>query len=59
MKTAILRQKSKEELHALLSEYRERIDALAPLMHGKKVKNVKERAAIKKDIARILTIMRI
>ena len=59
MKTRELRQKSREELHALLDERRERVDALPGLMREKKVKNVKEQWAAKKDIARIFTIMRL
>lgn len=56
MKIRELRQKSKEELAALLVEKRERADALRLLILRKKVKNVKELGSVKKDIARILTI---
>lgn len=57
MKTAELRQKSKEELKPLLEEKLQRVDELKFLLHQKKVKNVKELASVKKDIARILTIL--
>ena len=54
-----LHEKSKEELQALLREKREHLDVLVPLVRQKKVKNVKEIGSVKKDIARILTIVRI
>ena len=57
MNATQLRQKSKEELSALLRERQERFDMLPGLMREKKVKNVKERRAVRKDIARILTIV--
>lgn len=57
MKIVQLRQKSREELLALLQEKRARIDELKFLLHQKKTKNVKESAGAKKDIARILTIL--
>ena len=59
MKPHELRQKSKEELGILVREKRERADTLRFLLRQKKVKNVKELAQIKKDIARILTRMRL
>lgn len=58
MKVAELRQKSKEELKGLLQEKRVRVDELSFLLHQKKVKNVKELAGVKKDIARILTLLK-
>lgn len=58
MKIAGLRQKSKEELKELLLEKRRRVDELHFLLRQKKVKNVKETANIKKDIARILTLLK-
>jgi len=58
MKIQELRQKSKEELRSLLQEKRKRLEELNFLLHQKKVKNVKEPAAIKKDIARILTLLK-
>ncbi|MEK7082057.1 MAG: 50S ribosomal protein L29 [Patescibacteria group bacterium] len=57
MKIAELRQKSKEELAALLVEKREYADSLRISIRRKKVKNVKELGAVRKDIARILTVM--
>ena len=57
MKTCELRQKIKEELQELLQEKRARLDELRPLLHQKKIKNVKEMAAVKKDIARIMTLL--
>jgi len=53
-----LRQKSKDELTAVLAEKRARIGALRFLLWRKKVKNVKETAALRKDAARILTLLR-
>ena len=57
MKIAELRQKIKEELQELLQEKRARLDELRPLLHQKKIKNVKEMEAVKKDIARIMTLL--
>ena len=59
MKAHELREKSPEELEALLREKRERLDLLGSLARQKKTINVKEIVAVKKDIARILTIARI
>lgn len=59
MKITELRQKPKEELTQALQEKRMRLDELRFLLHQKKVKNVKEAAGIKKDIARILTLLKI
>ena len=58
MKMNELRRKSREELAALLVQRRERIGALRFLLQQKKVKNVKEVALLKKDVARILTLLR-
>lgn len=58
MKIAELRQKSKEELKKLLHEKRQRMDELHFLLRQKKVKNVKETVNIKKDVARILTLLK-
>ncbi len=57
MKLTELKTKSPEALRTLLAEKRERADELRFLLRQKKVKNVKEIAAIKKDIARILTLL--
>ena len=58
MKTWELREKSKEDLTRLLLEKRSRLDELVALLHERKVKNVKERSAIRRDIARIKTLIR-
>ena len=58
MKIQELRQKSKTELEELLEEKKARLAELSFLLHQKKVKNVKESAAVKKDIARILTLFK-
>ena len=58
MKAKELREKSAEDRAAFLRERLERADLLPGLMREKKVKNVKERRAVRKDIARILTIIR-
>lgn len=58
MKIKELRQKSKEGLKDLLREKRERIDELTFLFSQKKVKNVKEMHGVKKDIARIMALIR-
>lgn len=52
-----LNQKSKEELKELLDEKRRRVDELKFLLDQKKVKNVKEMAGVKRDIARIMTLL--
>lgn len=53
-----LRQKSKEELGKLLKDIRERQGSLRFDLVTGKVKNVREIRQIKKNIARILTILR-
>lgn len=58
MKAAELRQKSREDLDALLKEKLQHADELLFLLHGKKIKNVKELAHTRKDIARILTLLK-
>jgi ribosomal protein L29 len=58
MKITELRQKSAAELVQLLNAHRVRIDELHFLLRQKKVKNVKETASLKKDIARILTLQK-
>lgn len=57
MRANELKQKSKEELQSLLEEKLQRVGELKFLLHQKKVKNVKELANAKKDIARILTLL--
>lgn len=58
MKALELRKKSKTELEEALLELRTKIDALRFGSARKKVKNVKELAALKKDVARILTVLK-
>ena len=58
MKAHELREKSSEELHSMLREKQEHADSLRFLLAQKKVKNVKELAGIRKDVARILTVLK-
>jgi len=58
MKITELRQKPKNELQTLLLEKRERLRVLRFDLASGKVKNVREIRQIKKDIARILTILK-
>lgn len=58
MKITELRQKSKEELKNMLEDKKKRVSELRFIMRqGKKVKNVKEVSGLRKDIARILTLL--
>lgn len=57
MKAVELRGKSAGELKALLNERRLRREELMLALAQKKAKNVKELRGVKKDIARILTIL--
>ena len=54
--TAELRSRSPEELDAMVREKRARLDELRFLLAQNKIKNVKESGAVRKDIARILTV---
>lgn len=54
-----LRQKSKEELEKLLKDSQERLRQLRFDLAAGKVKNVREIRMTKKDIARILTLLKI
>ena len=58
MKIGELRQRSKSELEKLLEENREKLRALRFELAAGKVKNVREIRKIKKDIARILTLLK-
>lgn len=58
MKITELRQKSKSELQKLLQDSRERLRQLRFDLASGKVKNVREIRELKKDIARILTILK-
>lgn len=57
MEISELRQKTKEELQKSLVDSRERLRNLKFDLASGKVKNVREIRNIKKDIARILTII--
>ena len=58
MKASELRQKSKEELETILREKRSERGELEFGMRQKKVKNVKGIGTLRKDIARILTLIK-
>ncbi len=58
MKPADLRQQGRQELGVLLEEKRRRFEELKFLSSQGKAKNVKEAGVIKKDIARIKTILK-
>ena len=58
MKARDLKQRNNDELHKLLDEKRTRLEELKFLMSQGKVKNVKECFELKKDIARILTVLK-
>jgi len=57
MKVKELRQKSEKELHKILDESREKLRQLNFDLASGKVKNVREIRKIKRDIARMLTII--
>lgn len=57
MKASELRQKSKLELQKLLLDSQEKLRKLKFNLASGKVKNVREIRGLKKDIARILTIL--
>ena len=58
MKIKDIRQKSKKDLQRLLEENQEKLRQLRFDLSAGKVKNVREIRSIKKDIARILTIIK-
>ncbi|MCD5396525.1 MAG: 50S ribosomal protein L29 [Candidatus Pacebacteria bacterium] len=58
MKTKGLRQKDVKDLRKLERELREKLRQLRFDLASGKVKNVREIRKVKKDIARILTIIR-
>jgi large subunit ribosomal protein L29 len=58
MKAQELRKKSKEELEKLLKEKKDYLQKLKFDLSLGKLKNVKEIGQVKKDIARILTILK-
>ncbi|MDP3991043.1 MAG: 50S ribosomal protein L29 [Candidatus Nealsonbacteria bacterium] len=57
MKIQDLRQKTKQEIAKLLVDSRERLRLLRFDLAAGKVKNVREIRQLKKDIARILTLL--
>lgn len=57
MKSTELRQKSKAELEKILKESNEKLRQLRFDLVSGKIKNVREIRKIKKEIARILTIL--
>jgi len=57
MKIKELRQKSKDDLKKILQDDREKTRQIRFDMSSGKIKNVREINKIKKDIARILTIL--
>lgn len=58
MKSKEIRNKSVESLRELLKERRERLRDLRFALSGGKVKNVREIREVKRDIARISTIIK-
>jgi len=58
MKVREIRQKSEKELQKLLQDSREKLRQLRFDLASGKVKNVREIRQIRKDIARILTILK-
>ena len=59
MKAFELRKKSKEELAEMLKDLRREADQVRFEISQKKVKNVKKLIGLKKDIARILTVINV
>lgn len=57
MITKELREKSDAELHLLLRSERERLRSLRVDLAQGKVKNVEDLRVIKRDIARLLTVL--
>ena len=58
MKIIELQNKSKSELNKILNEKRERLRVLRFNLAAGRLKNVREVRQVKKDIARILTIIK-
>ena len=57
MKIKDLRQKTEKELQDLLTEKRKRLGQLKFDLASKKIKNVREIRWLRRDIARILTLI--
>lgn len=58
MEISELRQKSKSELNEILQESRDKLNQLRFELAANKKKNVREIGQIRKDIARIKTLVR-
>lgn len=58
MKIRELQQRSKDELNKLLWEKRNRLLSLRFDLAGGRVKNIREIRGTKKDVARILTLLK-
>lgn len=58
MKIKELRQKSKKELQKMLIDHRERLRSLKFNLAAGKVKNIREIRELKKEVARILTLLK-
>jgi len=58
MKIQEIRQKTEDEMKSLLIEKREKLRALRFDLSAGKVKNVREVRGVKKDIAKILTLLK-
>jgi len=58
MKPRELRQKPKDELNKLLEEKRNHLLTLRFDLAGGRVKNIREIRGTKKDVARILTLLK-
>jgi len=59
MKTSEIRQRSEVELEEILGKKREKLRQFRFDLASGKVKNVREIRVLKKDIARILTILKL
>ena len=57
MKTKELRQKSKKELEESLTESRHKLGRLKFDLASKKLKNIRQLKELRREIARILTIL--
>ena len=57
MKTSELRKKNKDELQKAVRELKKKLSDLRFKFSSNKLKNVKEINSVKKEIARILTIL--
>lgn len=58
MKAKELRAKSSKELSNILDDLRKKLETSVVEYRTKEVKNIKQINSIKKDIARVLTIMK-